>query len=608
MFWTHAASSAGSTRVARGANRPRRPAAQSRAFRRSRFEPLENRMMLSYGIVTTSAGSGTWAEGCASYLAGDKIVVAGKVFPPMGWLQPVEDIVDYWSSIEDIVLARYDSNGGLDPTFSGGLVTVPISGGECARAVAPYGEGQFVVAGYGSRPRETAPNFLVARFNDTGTLDAEFRGSRKDTPGTAQTDLGTRESLNAALVQADGKIVAAGSGFHLARYTTTGSLDTGFGSSGIVEPPADGFAWDHPRAMAFLPGDRIVVVGDTYDVGTGRTDIALACYHLTSGAGFQAGDLDASFAGDGTVVMTGVEGNHVANAVAVDASNRIIVAGNEFVARFNSDGTPDLAFSTTGIVGDAPVDAYSLAIQPGNVDNPDDDMIIVAGRRNDQLALARYNSGGVLDGGFGNGGLVVTPIGESGGVRSVLLQGDKIVAAGWASITSGRVLALARYTNDGQLDPTFGPDPPSASINSVSMSEGNSGVKQFDFQVTLSSAKALPVTVDYSVSDGTATAGSDYESPVSGQLVFLPGAVSKTVTVLVQGDTAKEQNETFYVTLAGAEGAVIAGSPGVGTILNDDGKPPKSVPVALSATDLYFFELSLNKAREPDSLATRVTD
>lgn len=312
--------------------------------------------------------------------------------------------------------------------------------------------------------------------------------------------------------------------------------------------------------------------------------------------------------GDGTVVVTGVDASRVANAVAVDASNRIVVAGNEFVARFHSDGTPDTAFSPTGIVGDGPVDAYSVAIQPGDVGDPDDDMIIVAGRRNDQLALARYTSGGVLDGGFGDGGLVVTPIGESGGARSVLLQGDKIVAAGWASITSARVLALARYTNDGQLDPTFGPDPPSASINSVSMSEGNSGVKQFDFQVTLSSAKALPVTVDYSVSGGTATAGSDYESPASGQLVFLPGAVSQTVTVLVKGDTAKEENETFYVTLVGAEGAVIAGGPGVGTILNDDGKPPKSVPVALSATDLYFFELSLNKARQPDSLAARVTD
>ena len=109
-----------------------------------------------------------------------------------------------------------------------------------------------------------------------------------------------------------------------------------------------------------------------------------------------------------------------------------------------------------------------------------------------------------------------------------------------------------------------------ASVSNVASSEGNSGSKNFAFNVTLSQASTQTVTVGYATADGTATAGSDYTA-VNGTLTFNPGQTSKTVNVPVLGDAIPELNETFYLNLTSATNATIAGGQGTGTIQNDDG-------------------------------------
>ena len=128
---------------------------------------------------------------------------------------------------------------------------------------------------------------------------------------------------------------------------------------------------------------------------------------------------------------------------------------------------------------------------------------------------------------------------------------------------------------DGQGQGTINDnDPtPSLTINDVSVSEGDSGTKALDLTVTLSAASGQTVTVDYATADGTATAGSDYQS-TSGTLTFNPGQTTQTITVLVNGDTTFEQNETFVVNLTTPANATILDNQGVGTITNDDAAPP----------------------------------
>jgi hypothetical protein len=77
------------------------------------------------------------------------------------------------------------------------------------------------------------------------------------------------------------------------------------------------------------------------------------------------------------------------------------------------------------------------------------------------------------------------------------------------------------------------------------------------------------VTVDFATSNGTATAGSDYTA-ASGTLSFAPGETSKTITVLVKGDTLSEADETFVVDLSNASNAALADDHAVGAIRNDD--------------------------------------
>ncbi|HEX8655241.1 MAG TPA: Calx-beta domain-containing protein, partial [Allosphingosinicella sp.] len=99
--------------------------------------------------------------------------------------------------------------------------------------------------------------------------------------------------------------------------------------------------------------------------------------------------------------------------------------------------------------------------------------------------------------------------------------------------------------------------------------ETDGGNPAFVFTVTRTGATGA-FNVDFQTVDGTATGGSDYVI-TSGQLNFLAGEMSKTIEILVFGDTQGEFDETFSVVLSNPTGfAVIADPVAIGTIENDD--------------------------------------
>ena len=111
---------------------------------------------------------------------------------------------------------------------------------------------------------------------------------------------------------------------------------------------------------------------------------------------------------------------------------------------------------------------------------------------------------------------------------------------------------------------------PKLTINDISAVEGNAGTTLAVFTVKLTPASGRTVTVNYSTADGTGTvAGNDY-APTSGTLTFAPGETSKTIAVVINSDTVKERNETFFVNLTGATNAAIKRTRGRCTITNDD--------------------------------------
>jgi parallel beta-helix repeat protein len=140
------------------------------------------------------------------------------------------------------------------------------------------------------------------------------------------------------------------------------------------------------------------------------------------------------------------------------------------------------------------------------------------------------------------------------------------------------------------------PAVPSLSISSVSVTEGNAGTVNAVFTVTLSEASSQTVTVNFTTVDGTAlTADNDYQ-PASGTLTFDPGQTTKTITVLVNGDTIIENDETFTVNLSNPQNATIASGAGTGAIQNDDAPPPAPPPPIARAQRLTFKLVSRSAA------------
>ncbi len=121
-------------------------------------------------------------------------------------------------------------------------------------------------------------------------------------------------------------------------------------------------------------------------------------------------------------------------------------------------------------------------------------------------------------------------------------------------------------------------DQPTLSINDVSVNEGNAGTSNATFTVSLSQpAGAGGVSFDIATADGSATAGVDYvASSLTGQTIPA-GSSSATFTVLVNGDTLSEPNETFFVNVSNVSGAGVSDAQGQGTIVNDDALPSLSI-------------------------------
>jgi len=140
---------------------------------------------------------------------------------------------------------------------------------------------------------------------------------------------------------------------------------------------------------------------------------------------------------------------------------------------------------------------------------------------------------------------------------------------------------------DGQATGTIVDDDglPSLVITDQEVDEGDNGSVDAVFEVTLSPASALPVTVDYTTTDGTAVSGDDYTA-ISGTLTFTPGETSKTITVTVIGDKIDEgTSETFTVSLSAETNASLVDGQGLGTILDDD-----KANVSITTDDSYVIE------------------
>ncbi len=357
------------------------------------------------------------------------------------------------SSNYDFALSRYYTDGSLDSTFgTGGKVTTDFfASTDQALAVAIQTDGKIVAAGTADHGANSF-DFALARYNSNGSLDTTFSGDGK----LVTNFLGASDEAFAVAIQTDGKIVAAGYAqgpsrgyFALARYNSNGSLDTTFGGGvGLVTTDFRVSAGGY--SMAIQSNGKIVVAG-VVDLGGGNQDFALARYNPN-------GTLDPTFSGDGEVTTDFFGSTDQANALAIQTDGKIVVAGyarhgaNSFdfaLARYLSNGNLDTTFSGNGkLFTDFGSDDYANAVAVQSNGK------IVAGGGTAagtyDFALARFTSNGSLDSSFSGDGKVTTDFGSGELVQALAIQGDgKIVAAGY----SGPDFALARYDSGTPTTP-----------------------------------------------------------------------------------------------------------------------------------------------------------
>jgi hypothetical protein len=126
--------------------------------------------------------------------------------------------------------------------------------------------------------------------------------------------------------------------------------------------------------------------------------------------------------------------------------------------------------------------------------------------------------------------------------------------------TVGRSAATGTILNDDKAATL-----PTISIANASVAKASSGTSTMAFTVTLSTAATSPVTVAYTTSNGTATAGQNYVAG-TGTITFAAGVTSQVIDVSIINATAMSSNETFTVTLSNPSGATIANGSAIGTI------------------------------------------
>ena len=280
--------------------------------------------------------------------------------------------------IPDFALVRYNSDGTLDTTFSGdGKLTTAVGSGEdVANSVAIDGNGNIVVAGYSYNGSNK--DFAVVRYNSAGALDTTFSGD-----GILTTAVGSGDDVaNSVAIDGNGNIVAAGYSYNLennndyalVRYTSDGTLDATFDTDGIVTTAVGSLLFAASvNSVAIQDDGKIVAAGGTR--ANGNDYFVLARYNAN-------GLPDTSFGSRGFVITkVGVActvdcyyENKGASSVSIQSNGKIVVAGsiyngsnNDFaLARYTTNGLLDTTFSGDGIVTTSVGDntsAYSVAIQ-----------------------------------------------------------------------------------------------------------------------------------------------------------------------------------------------------------------------------------------------------
>jgi uncharacterized delta-60 repeat protein len=414
---------------------------------------------------TAAAGDGF----VATDFFGDQDSANHGVITPDGKLISVGGARSVNANGAVMAATRHLEDGTLDPTFgTGGKTWVANrkTDSDVAQAAALQQNGKIVLGGN----RNSGSNWIIARLNVNGSLDTSFasrgvfvksihkNGARLETISVQPDD-----KILAIGHYSPDRYVRRGV---ILRLTASGSVDKSFGKDGLVFPNLDARSW---RLLgATLHAEKILVCGQAFFADRPGSDLILMRLNAngsldsTFGTGgivvadFQLQDCaeEVAINADGQILVAATFESDP------EASEFHYWSG---VVCFEADGSPNVDFGEAG-VAQAPeaadnLNPWEMAIQP-------DGCIVLAGNgyygsRN--TVITRFTADGLLDVLFGDNGWVIDPAGAANDVQIAVYLGDdepitKIVVIGnhWATESNTSDFFAARYLDDGTPDVTFG--------------------------------------------------------------------------------------------------------------------------------------------------------
>jgi uncharacterized delta-60 repeat protein len=387
-------------------------------------------------------------------------------------------------------------------------------------------DGKIVLVG------EAWPGFgAVVRVDSDGRYDRDFgkRGAvvdRRISP------------LHALTIQPDGGVVVATEGFQsaryrsdfrLARYRPDGAADPSFGLEGLTPIESElAPSWEGPIAphAIVVRADGRIVVGGEHPLEPSSAPQAIVRLYGADGAFDETIGRVPQVNSEPTMTQSRLAG------LLSEQDGSLVMAGSGYgYGYLDGEGNPryhstlllarvipgsgaayDPSFGGgEGIVHPVLLPpSKELDDEEARAIAGDGGQFIVAGQARRTFLLARYNPDGTLDPSFGSGGLAAPPIeGTSGGLGSswasavaVQQDGRLLVAGGtsrwdkWGYSKGGPYcekcpdMLIARFTPDGDLDPSFG----SAGLVRLSSPSGVPLHGEVKEVVPLSDGKVLAVT------------------------------------------------------------------------------------------------------------------
>lgn len=503
--------------------------------------------------------------------------------------------------------AAWSAPGDLDPTFGdvGRSFEWPGVSGELW-ALQPLPNDDLLFSGCGTYYEDCVASGFTGRLDSAGSLDRLL----------VEALLAETVVYDFAL-QPDGKVVAVGVGREAGsthavvfRLTPNGTLDPGFGTTGVVRLKGSDYAMEQGNSLVLDVGGRIVVAGqrgsspsvvrlladgtpDTSFGGVGgftwssltgqaprlvgaggggyrllvypvpATSPPSRCRVLALTAG---GQVDSGYGDSGLSELTAVPAGGLCSSIAADASGRTIIAGAAyatqtsaaFVRRLLANGQLDPAFDAgQAAVSLASVSALSIAA---------DGKIVLAGpdkAGSSGALVSRLQSDGRLDEVFGRGGTsrfaLPAEWPDNFWINDLQVLGSGAIAVGGGAWTSaGGQPFVARLLGDNSRS---GPGLLGMKVGHVDVRESDGrAVVVLERTAGRSGAATISyATVAFPAGEGSATSGTDF-TPVQGQVSWPDGDDSeRQIEVPIVGDgVGLEPPESFGIQLSNPTGAGLA--------------------------------------------------